>query len=337
MTLPAVKELRALYPDAEIAYLGGLECERELLGLTGLVDQVYIYDVKNHKSMELLKLVIQLRKEKFDLGLSLGMASARGLDVALLRMVGCKKIVSRANENALYKKYCQVAMHGVKHRTYMALECTKALGGKGKLESVGFQIPDDEKDLLVKKYSIEKDRKIVGLVLGSGDFFYRKGSKKILYNTKRWGYVNFQTLCEDLIAEGYQVILFGGPKEKKELQAENILFPSECVDVVGKTTLTETIALLGECTIVVGADTGMMHCAAVQGVDTLTLFGPTDPNVSGPIGKDAHWIISESDCKFCYHECREKGYECQAPCMEEMKEESVLAHIIKLTETRSCI
>jgi heptosyltransferase-1 len=47
-------------------------------------------------------------------------------------------------------------------------------------------------------------------------------------------------------------------------------------------TLSELIALSRRAQLFVGGDTGPMHLAAMLGVKTVALFGPTDPARNGP-------------------------------------------------------
>ena len=44
-------------------------------------------------------------------------------------------------------------------------------------------------------------------------------------------------------------------------------------------------AILSQCSLFIGNDSGITHLAAALGVPTIALFGPTDPYVWGPRGK----------------------------------------------------
>ncbi len=48
--------------------------------------------------------------------------------------------------------------------------------------------------------------------------------------------------------------------------------------------IPQVAALLCECRLYVGNDSGMSHLAAALGVPTAAVFGPTDPSVWGPLG-----------------------------------------------------
>jgi ADP-heptose:LPS heptosyltransferase len=49
--------------------------------------------------------------------------------------------------------------------------------------------------------------------------------------------------------------------------------------------LAETAALLEQCTLYVGNDSGLSHVAGALGIPTVAVFGPTDPDVWAPLGR----------------------------------------------------
>ena len=59
---------------------------------------------------------------------------------------------------------------------------------------------------------------------------------------------------------------------------------ANCVDRIGKTTLQELIAELGECALLLTNDTGTMHLATILGVPVVAVFGSTEPRLTGPLG-----------------------------------------------------
>jgi heptosyltransferase III len=50
-------------------------------------------------------------------------------------------------------------------------------------------------------------------------------------------------------------------------------------------SLTEVADELRRCRVFIGNDSGITHVAAYWGTPTVALFGPTDPNVWGPVGR----------------------------------------------------
>jgi ADP-heptose:LPS heptosyltransferase len=47
------------------------------------------------------------------------------------------------------------------------------------------------------------------------------------------------------------------------------------VDLIGRSSIRQTLAVLSTMNAAVGSDTGVMHLAAALGVPTVTAFGPT--------------------------------------------------------------
>ncbi|MFH0953798.1 MAG: lipopolysaccharide heptosyltransferase II [Verrucomicrobiota bacterium] len=57
------------------------------------------------------------------------------------------------------------------------------------------------------------------------------------------------------------------------------------VNLAGRTSLPEWIALLRACDLIVANDSGGMHLAAAVGTPVVALYGITDPAKTGPIGR----------------------------------------------------
>jgi ADP-heptose:LPS heptosyltransferase len=54
------------------------------------------------------------------------------------------------------------------------------------------------------------------------------------------------------------------------------------VDLVGRTSLSEVVALFSMADLVITADTGLLHVADALGTPLVAVFGPTDPALTGP-------------------------------------------------------
>ena len=73
-------------------------------------------------------------------------------------------------------------------------------------------------------------------------------------------------------------------------------------------TVGQLIALTRRARIFVGGDTGPMHLAAVLGVPTVALFGPTDPARTGPFSEKAITLRHpESETTFSHHRKPDAG------------------------------
>ena len=57
------------------------------------------------------------------------------------------------------------------------------------------------------------------------------------------------------------------------------------LNLAGKTSMPEWIALLKACDLVICNDSGGMHLAAAVGTPLVAVYGMTDPRKTGPIGR----------------------------------------------------
>jgi ADP-heptose:LPS heptosyltransferase len=80
-----------------------------------------------------------------------------------------------------------------------------------------------------------------------------------------------------------QALIFGTRDEEKIklVTASLIQAPHRIIEPCG---VRMTAALIGECSLMLCNDSGLMHIAACMGVPTAAVFGPTDENRNGPVG-----------------------------------------------------
>ena len=83
--------------------------------------------------------------------------------------------------------------------------------------------------------------------------------------------------------------------------------PSAILDLAGKTSLRELMALLKICRVLLTNDSGPMHVAAALGIPVVVPFGSTSPELTGPgLPGDARHRLLKSDapCSPCFlREC----------------------------------
>jgi heptosyltransferase-1 len=137
---------------------------------------------------------------------------------------------------------------------------------------------------------------------------------------KRWParrYADLALRIRDV--RGLPVILTAGPGE--EALADEVAAASGGAARRGPATrsLAELGALLARAAVVVGADTGPVHLAALLGVPTVALFGPKDPAVYAPRGPRVRVVWKSVWCSPC------RLRRCGDPvCMTEMRVDEVL-------------
>lgn len=96
---------------------------------------------------------------------------------------------------------------------------------------------------------------------------------------KRWPTAYWLRLARDLADTGAVPLLFLPPGGDPIARALGAL---PCPPLVAQVPLDRAVALLARCDLAVGVDTGLLHIAAAVGTRYVGLFGPTNPDVTGP-------------------------------------------------------
>jgi lipopolysaccharide heptosyltransferase II len=119
---------------------------------------------------------------------------------------------------------------------------------------------------------------------------------------KRWLPERFAEVMRTIHAQtGCEWVIFGVEKDRPV--ADTIIRECgeiPCVDLVGKTTLTQLIEELRRCTLLLTNDTGTMHLAASLGVPVVAIFGSTEPALTGPVGANHTVIRHHVECSPCF-------------------------------------
>ena len=331
MTFPALYNLRELYPDAQIDILLGIEAVAPIVEMTKLINHYYILNDRKASQLGMVRFAIGLRNEHYDIGIAMGQ-SPRGIDVLLLKIAGCKRIIGMKNNRAIYKRYEQVDVSGCGHRTFQYLEYINYLGGEGIIPNKTINL-ESEKLLHWEKEIKQRDKKNIGVFIGAGSFMIRTAGKRYWYNNKKWELSKWKQLSDDLLSKGFNIVLLGGKEDFETMKEDNISFSDSCRNYIGQVALEDTVYILANCDLVVGCDSGPMHCAAAVGVPALTLFGATDSSYIGPIGENSRYIYADTDCTKCYPYEMEKGVHCIPPkCMKALSVENVLNEILNIIQ-----
>ena len=116
-------------------------------------------------------------------------------------------------------------------------------------------------------------------------------------------------------------VLLGSPDEAA-LAAEVMreLGAVTALNLTGKTSLRDLVAIFPECEIAFGPDSGPMHIAAAVGCPIVSLWGATSPQRSAPWGFDDLAIVGEIPC----HPCYLRRCPVQRECMHRIAPETVI-------------
>jgi len=121
---------------------------------------------------------------------------------------------------------------------------------------------------------------------------------------KRWPIENFVAVARHFIATRHaKIVLLGAPVDVPFADEFARQLP-EVENRAGKTSLAEFMAALVSARLVLCNDSGAMHVASALGVPTMTVFGSTEPQLTGPMGPRSRVLRHHVPCSPCFlREC----------------------------------
>ena len=143
----------------------------------------------------------------------------------------------------------------------------------------------------ISRYRLSKD-KLIGINISA--------AKK--WETKNWPIDNIKRFIDMIHKElkGYKVVLIGDKDSAQKALSLQSSLKQNVVNLSGKTTLRELIAVIKNLDAFITPDTATLHMAQSLGIPTIALFGPTNPSAHTVRSPNLHIIVKKLDCSFCY-------------------------------------
>lgn len=141
---------------------------------------------------------------------------------------------------------------------------------------------------------------------------------------KQWPLDYFRQLAQKLIADGYEIRVFGGPKDHEGADTIVKGLP-QAHNLCGKTALADAVDLLADCRQVVTNDSGLMHVAAAVGVRIHALYGSSSPDYTPPLTDNAVIHYLGLSCSPCFERTCPLGH---TNCLNKLHVASVYQAIL---------
>ncbi len=137
---------------------------------------------------------------------------------------------------------------------------------------------------------------------------------------KRWPAENFLAAAKYFAEKHRAKIVLLGAAGDAAIAEEIAKQLPEAENRVGKTSLTEFMTALASAQLVICNDSGAMHVASALNVPTVTIFGSTEPLLTGPTGTRTKVLRHHVPCSPCFlRECP-----IDFGCMKGIKPEMVI-------------
>lgn len=306
---PAVRALKARWPGGHVALVvtpRGAHAARLLPGC----DEVVVFDKRRGDGglLGLWRLGRRLRLGRFDVAL----VSHRSLRSGVLALL------SGAPRRVGYAPLCTERLPLDRGDTFVerSLRLAARAGAPGGAE-LALQRPADLGPY-AERILAGAPRPVLGVVPGAE------------WATKRWAPERWVALLRRL---GGTAVLLGGPGERA-LAAEIARgLGSAACDASGN-TIEEAVALLAGCDLVLGGDTGLVHCARALGRPTVLLFGPTDPG-RHRLAPAERAVTLGLGCQPCHDHGPRRCPRGRRACLDDLAPERVEAEARALLDARA--
>lgn len=278
--LGVIPSIRKAWPAARISWLVRPEFAALFDCIDG-VDQRIPFDRKTLGRwfqpagwQALANLIATLRSQHFDLVLDL-----QGLlRSALLAFVsGCPTRAGFANarEGARWFYTIQVPIPpSMLHMTDRCRALLNAMGITNFQPLCPLHPPRDATDQARQLLAQCQAPEFVVFVLGAA------------VPSKRWPIERFAQIAQKIYRQYHlPAVIVGTAADKPSADEFAKASGTPTIDLCGKTTLPQLIAILAGARLVVSNDTGPGHLAAYLGIPTVMIFGPTNPAWVAPINQ----------------------------------------------------
>jgi heptosyltransferase-2 len=300
MSTPALGALRAAFPSSEIV-LAANPAICELMRPHLFCDRVIVYDKKGpHKGIGgLWKLCRLLARERFDLAVLFQNA----IEAAIIaRLAGIRTRAGYSTDGRAILLTHPVRVSKEARRLHQTQYYLNMLAGLG--------IPPVGQELRLQCTAEEKST--AGGVLGQGR--WAAINPGAAYGSaKRWPAERFAQVADALASDfGFKLLLVGGQGEASIGSEIEAAMRSKPLNLVGRTSVRQLMALLASVDLVITNDSGPMHVAAAFDRPIVALFGPTDHCATSPLCSRSLLVRKETECAPCLKRQCPTDHRCMA-------------------------
>jgi len=323
MSTPLLLVLKKKYPKAEICYLVGKWSSNALKNNPN-VDKIIEFDdelIYKKILSKVIKLIKQIRKEKFDLCFILDKSWLWGLFTWLCN-IKFKIGFDRNGEGFAYN--ISIPFDGSKYELEYNLELARKIRIKDMDRKI--KIYCNKKDAVNAREFLNriKGKLFIGIAPGGA---INPGQN---FLAKRWPEERYEELIKKILKNygNCCILLFGGSDDEKLLENLKNRINSKKILVAPLGSIQTTYLLMNKCKVIVAHDSGAMHIAGASNSRVIALFGPTPSNRFSPENS----IVLETKSKECpcYDIYGNYDRNCGKECMKNIAVDKVFYKISRV-------
>jgi ADP-heptose:LPS heptosyltransferase len=343
LATPAFAEARRAFPQAE-PWIVCFEENAEIAAVAGGFSKERIVAVRQGGAIGtiagLLGAVRRLRRERFDVIVDLEYFSRVSTILAFLAKGRVRAGFHRFEAEGLYcgDLYTHRATwNPYLHVAQLYVVLVRAAAADPREEPLLKSPPPRLADLAFPRFApseadvaaVRQSLSAAGVPDGAPLLLVNPNSSDLL-PLRRWPEERFVALCRLLVErrEDAWVVLTGARHEAA--LADRIVAAlrgaggaSRCVSLVGRTDLRQLLTLFTMARVLVSADSGPPHFAAMTSVRGVTLFGPETPSLYGPVNERNVALSAGLACSPCIHAWNRRVSTCtDNRCMQEIGPEA---------------
>lgn len=277
MALPALDELRRQRSRQPVSILAKASVI-PIWRMHGGVDEIFAMRGFLRDSPAMIR---EIRSRRFAAACILP-HSARAALIPFLARVPVRSGVTGYRRGLLINRPTEAPADGAhRHQVfeYLAVMGLTGFENPDALESPRLAAADEtvaacRNRLMTEGVDLEGKQPVVGLIPGAA-----RGP------SKRWPVTSFAELARELGRRDLSILVFGTAAEKELCASVAAAAGGHALDLAGKTDIAQLVACLALCRVVAANDSGGMHLAAAAGAGVVGIFGQTDPERTGPLGK----------------------------------------------------
>jgi heptosyltransferase-2 len=328
LALPALNAVRSKFPDAHISILAR-SYVADLYRGQGISDDLIPYDPKgDHRGGSGRKqLISALRSQRFDVALLLQNAFEAAW-LAWRAQIPQRIGYARDGRSFLLTKPIAVPKLGEvpAHEKFYYLELLRRAGWLDsfpQVDRISLQVSESARhhaaETLLEAGARPHARRVA---IGAGASY---GSAKC------WPPERFAEWANRFLAQNdADVLLFGTSAEAPVSNAIIANMHRKPIDLIGKTAIADLPALLSQCHLFLGNDSGAMHVAAAVGLPVIAIFGPTDPFGTAPVTPRCTIIQDKPYCSPCFLRRCPTDHRCMKRVTPEMVEAAIKPWLAEL-------